>query len=348
MQSVYYVGLDVHKKTVSACVKRADGTIVSEATLAARHRDLVDWATALDRPWRGGMEATLFTGWIYDALSPHAAGLVVGNPLMMRAIGASKKKSDRLDARTIADLVRCDLMPACYMPPAEVRELRRVLRYRNFLVRQAVKMKNKTAGLLMETGCEYNKKRLHGKRYFEELLGTLDAVPESVKDMLRFNRDMMVTFDRCQRQLLDALEARPLIAARVERLQTVAGVGQVMALTWALEIADPHRFASIDRAQSYCGLTSGQNESAGKSTRGPLSKQRNPHLQTMLVEAAHLAPRWNPSLKDVKERESKRGNKNRATLAVARKLVAYLLAVDKSGKPFEDRRANSNKNTGKQ
>lgn len=56
-----------------------------------------------------------------------------------------------------------------------------MLRHRNFLVRQAVKMKNKTAGLLMETGCEYNKKPLHGKRYFEELLGTQDTIPGSVK-----------------------------------------------------------------------------------------------------------------------------------------------------------------------
>jgi len=339
MQSLYYVGLDVHKKTVSACVKLADGTIVNEAKLAARPSALIEWARTLDRPWKGGMEATLFTGWIYDTLNPLASGLVVGNPLMMRAIGASKKKNDRLDARKIADLVRCGLMPACYMPPPEFRELRRVLRYRNFLVRQAVKMKNKTAGLLMETGCEYNKKRLHGKKYFEELLGTLDTIPGSVKEMMRFNREMMVTFDRCQQKLLDALENKPLIAERVERLQSIRGVGQVVALTWVLEIADPKRFSSIDRAQSYCGLTSAQKESAGKSARGPISKQRNPHLQHILIEAAHLAPRWNEGLKEVKEREEKRGNKNRAALAVARKMVAYLLAVDKSGKPFEDRRA---------
>lgn len=64
----------------------------------------------------------------------------------------------------------------------------------------------------------------------------------------------------------------------------------------------------------------------------------------MLVEAAHLAPRWNPALKDVKERESKRGNKNRATLAVARKLVAYLLAVDKSrGSPRKERQRHWNR-----
>ncbi len=69
----------------------------------------------------------------------------------------------------------------------------------------------------------------------------------------------------------------------------------------------------------------------------PISKQRNKHLQTILIEAAKIAPQWNPQLKAVHEKEIGRGNRNRATLAVARKLVAYLLAVDKSGKDFEVR-----------
>ncbi len=69
-----------------------------------------------------------------------------------------------------------------------------------------------------------------------------------------------------------------------------------------------------------------------------MSKQRNKHLQTVLIEAAKLAPRFNPELKAVHERELAHGSRNRATLAVARKLVAYLLAVDRSGTPFTPRR----------
>jgi len=83
-----------------------------------------------------------------------------------------------------------------------------------------------------------------------------------------------------------------------------------------------------------------QRESAGVNKRAPISKQRNKHLQTILVEAAKLGPRYNPQLKAVHDRETAKGNKNRATLAVARKLVAYLLAVDKSGKDFEPREVN--------
>jgi transposase len=91
---------------------------------------------------------------------------------------------------------------------------------------------------------------------------------------------------------------------------SIDGVGEIVALTWVLEIGEVNRFSSIGRAQSYCGLTSAQNNSAGVEYGGPISKQRNKHLQTVLVEAAKLA----------------RGNRNRGTLAVARKMVAYLMA----------------------
>ena len=148
----HYIGFDVHKKAVSYCVKVADGTIVEEGKLRATHEALRQWAGKRSEPWRGAMEATLFSGWIYDALKPFAAELQMGHPAMMKAIGASKKKNDKLDARKIGDLVRCNLLPACYVAPAETRELRRMMRYRNLVVEQATRMKIKMSGLLMECG----------------------------------------------------------------------------------------------------------------------------------------------------------------------------------------------------
>ena len=112
-------------------------------------------------------------------------------------------------------------------------------------------------------------------------------------------------------------------------------MGQITALTWTLEIGDPHRFRSAATAMSYCGLTAALKSSAGKQQRGPISKQRNHWLQSTLIEAAKLAPRWNPQLAALQARELERGHRNRATLAVARKLVTYLLAVDKSGQSFQ-------------
>lgn len=336
-ETLYYMGMDIHKKTIAFCVKDAAGEIIREGTIRNRRDAIKGLAAELDFPWIGAMEATMFTGFVYDVFAEEGYIIKVANPYELKAIVSAKKKSDRLDARTIADLLRCNLLPETYMAPREIRELRQMLRFRNLLVEEVVKFKNRTSGLLMEAGAEYNKSKLHGKRYFKELLERLDYVPESVLDLLKMSRSSYEMFDEMQKRLIKGLKDHPRIRERVERLRTIPGVGEIMALTWVLEVSDSFRFPSISHAVSYCGLCSAYKESAGKVRRGPLSKQRNANLQTMLIEVAKLAPTFNSRLAEVHEQELAEGNRNKATIAVARKLVAYMLSVDKSGKNFEIR-----------
>jgi transposase len=335
-----YIGFDIHKKTISYCVKQNDGKILEEGVIGATRRKLESWAMERREPWCGAMEATVFTGWVYDTLKPWAAELKVAHPPMLKAIAASKKKNDRIDARKIADLLRCDLLPECYIAPTEVRELRRMLRYRNLVVTEAVRMKNRIAGLLMETGTEYNKQRLHGAQYFSEVLANLEEVPESVLHLLKLSRASVEMFQGVERQLRQRLLKDSLLRDRVELLQTIPGVGEILSLTWALEVGEVERFTSIGNAISYCGLCSAENSSAGIQYRGPISRKRNRHLQVVLIEAAKVAPRWDLRLREIRDRERLRGSRNRASMAVARRLVAYLVSVDRSGQPFvvEDRK----------
>lgn len=328
--SMYYIGLDIHKKIIAFCIKAANGDLVERGTLAATRKNLSEWISRLPKPWTLAMEATLFTGWVYDFLKPHAHAIKVAHPEMLKAITAAKNKNDRSDAEKITDLLRVDMLPECYMAPSQLRELRRILRYRNYICRTAVKEKNKISGLLMEVGATYNKKKLHGKKYFSQLLENAQYVPESVLNMLRLSRSNLEILNDIQKRLIAAIKENRLIKDRVQRLLSIPGIGVITALTWVLEIGEPGRFSSIAQAISYCGLCSAQKESAGKQYRGPISKKRNKHLQTVLIEAAKLAPQWNPQLAQVHQKELAKGNRNRATLAVARKLVAYMLAVDKN------------------
>src|SRR6266404_3905696 len=135
MNAIHYIGFDVHKKTISFCVKTADGQIVEEGRLEAERTVLRRWAAGRKQPWRGAMEATLFSAWIYDTLKPYAQQMDMAHPARMKAITAGKKKNDQIDARTIADLLRCHLLPVCYVMSPEMRDLRRLLRYRNLMVR---------------------------------------------------------------------------------------------------------------------------------------------------------------------------------------------------------------------
>ena len=329
----YFVGFDVHKQVIAYCVKTVDGQIVREGKIAATRKALDEWVQSMPGAWQGGMEATLFSYWIFRHLKPHAARLEMGHPARMKAISAGKKKSDKLDARTLADLLRANLFPACYVMPPELEGLRRQLRFRRMVVEETVRFKNKTAGLLMETGVEYQGKRLHGKRYFTALMEqTLmdERVDEDLRPLLEFSRSQTEELGRMDDRLMRLLEKHPRLEARVKALRKIDGVGPVTALSWALEVGDPSRFSSIKRAVSYCGLASALRESAGQQKRGPLSKQRNRHLQTVLIEASKIGVLYHQKLREIYDQASQKGHANRATLAVARKLVAYLLAADRA------------------
>ena len=331
---MYYIGLDVHKKTISYCVKDAAGHVHREGKVGSTRRELDAWIPTLPQPRTIAMEATIFSGWIYDHLLPHAVAIKVAHPLMLRAIAAAKKKNDTIDASKIADCLRCDFLPECHMASTEIRNRRRVLRYRHLLVRQMVQTKNRVSGLLLETGVEHNKSRLHKVGYFRGLLATSSDIDDSIRPLLRLSRE---TIERCQKTdyaLVSLLQRDPLLADRIRRLRTVPGVGPITALTWALEMGDTSRFRTIKQAISYCGLCGDEHSSADKVMRMPLSKQRNKHIQHVLVEAAKLAPRQSAELALLHQKAMEKGNRNRATLAVARKIVAWLLAVDRENREF--------------
>ncbi len=198
---MYYIGLDVHKKTISYCVKDAAGQVHQEGKIGATRRDLDNWIKTLPQPRMMAMEATIFTGWIYDYLLPHAENVKVAHPLMLRAIAAAKKKNDRIDAGKIADCLRCDFLPECHMASTEVRDRRRTLRYRNLVMRQMVQMKNRVSGLLMESGVSYDKQRLHKMGYFTELFATNEEISDSIRPLLRLSREHVLRGQRLDRAL---------------------------------------------------------------------------------------------------------------------------------------------------
>src|SRR5271154_3209688 len=240
---MYYIGLDVHKKTISYCVKDAAGRVYQEGKIGSTRRELDGWIRTMPKPRMIAMEATIFTGWIYDHLRPHASEVKVAHPLMLRAIAAAKKKNDKIDASKIADCLRCDFLPECYMASTEIRERRRTLRYRNLLVRQSVQPKNKIAVLLMEAGVSYSKQKLHKVGYFRDLLKTNPDINESLRSLLQLCRETLVRLQKIESALIRSLARDRLLAERVDRLMTIPAVGPITALTWALEVGDVKRFS---------------------------------------------------------------------------------------------------------
>jgi transposase len=173
------------------------------------------------------------------------------------------------------------------------------------------------------------------KKYFEDFLDSkAAAMPDGLPGLLRLGRNVIEVLRSMNRNLVHILENDSVLAARVTCLMSIPRVGIILALTWSLEIGDVGRFGSQKAAISYCGLCGTEQSSAGKSQRTPISKQRNKHLQTTLIKAAKIALRWHPEFALLYDQQKQKGNDNGATLAIARKLVSYLLAVDRGDSLF--------------
>ena len=189
----------------------------------------------------------------------------------------------------------------------------------------------------MRDGIVYENRSLHGKRYFATLL-TEAEIDQEMLITLQCNRLTIDLLRKVERGLKRRLLSNKELRERVQRLMTIPGVGLITALTWSLEIDNPHRFSSFDKATSYCGLCSAEKESGGKSRRGPLSKVRNKNLQWVLIEAAKIGVKYNERLAQVYEKTCRHKDRNAATIAVARRLVGVLLAIDKAGAVYDPNR----------
>ena len=265
----HYIGFDVHKKSISYCVKTADGQILEEGKLRATHQVLREWAQKRSEPWHGAMEATLFSGWIYDALKPFAAELQMGNRSRMKAIGAAKKKSDKLDARKIADLVRCNLLPVCYVGPAEMRDLRRLLRYRNLVVGQAVQMKNRMSGMLMEVGAEYSKRTPARQAVFQRIAGPIGGGAGIGEGSAAAEPGCAGNVRDDATAIARPIAERTLAGETGETAEGIGGAGRGDGPDLGVGDLRPRRIPSIGDAVSYCGLVSALVSSADKAKRGP-------------------------------------------------------------------------------
>jgi transposase len=336
MEEIHSIGFDVHHKTIAIHDMDSKGKKCNAWIIGANRNALMRWLIEeAPTQWQGAMEATLFTAWIYDELKKHNPRIYVGDPQMLTYIAKTKKKNDRLDARKLANLLRCDLFPAIHMPDPQTRYLRGLLRHRNFVVRQITRFKNNTTGHLMSNGVLFEERKLHGKKYFARLLEE-SQIPEELLVVLQINRRQIDFLRDVERMLLRRLLSHNLLHHRLLRLMSIPGVGVITALSWCLEIDRPERFRSAAQAISYCGLCAAQKESGGKSQRGPLSPKRNKHLQWVLIEAAKIAVQYNEKFSTVYDKTKAKRNANAASIAVARKLVTFLLALDKSGEVYRN------------
>ena len=314
------IGLDVHRDFAQVAIWEK-GQVVDAGRIPTTPDGLREFADRLGRADKVALEATMNTAAIAGLLAERAGEVVVSNPFKTRAIAEAKIKTDKVDARVLAELLAADYLPSVWQADESTRALRREVGTHVGLVRQRTRIKNQVQAILARNLCPrcpaadlFGHK---GRRWLADQPLAADE-RRMVASLLR-----QLDFIGEELRLVDAELAHvALDDPNVGRLMTIPGVDMAVAVAIQATVGDFSRFSSPAKLVSYVGLDPKVRQSGGlAATHGRISKQGRAWARGMLVEAAFSASRAPGPLRGFYERVKARRGWQIATVAVARKLL---------------------------
>ena len=330
----YFAGLDVSLEWTSACVVDEEGRIVREAKVLSEPDALVAFFVELGVDvTRIGLEAGPLSQWLHDGLAEAGLPVVCAETRQLKAVlSTTVNKSDRNDARGIAQMVRVNLIRPVHVKTVSSQEKRLLLTNRKLMLKQLCDAEANIRGTLRNFGLKVGKV---GRGRFEarilELIDDRAALACLVEPMLRARAELLAAFNQLHKMVLDAVRGDPVC----RRLMTVPGVGPVTALTFRATVDVPARFARSRAVGAHFGLTPRKWQSGEVDRMGRISKCGDAMMRTALYEAANVmltrTKRWS-WLKAWAMQVAKRRGQARAKVALARRLgvIMHRMWVDGS------------------
>jgi transposase len=338
----FYGGVDLYARTLSLHILDQAGQTVLARTLPCQPQAFLD-AVA---PYRDHLvvacECLFCWYWLADLCAAQGIPFVLGHALYMKAIHGGKTKNDSLDAHKIAVLLRGGMIPQAYVYPKGMRETRDLLRRRMYLVHKRAE----TITHLVNTNSQYNLPPFSKKLAYAANRVELDVAARftdpSLKKTVQIDLALLDQYDA----LLGDVELYLTRTAKVDdaqayaRLQSIPGVGKVLALVLLYEIHDIGRFERVGQFLSYARLVRCSHESAGKkqSTSAKRQKIGNAHLRWAFAEAACLFLRASPRARQWKERQQKKRGEGKALAILAAKLGRTVYHLLRKGLVFDEER----------
>jgi transposase len=334
-----YVGIDVSLEQSSVCVVDATGKVVREAKVASEPEALIAWLR--DQPCaatRIGLEAGPLSQWLHAGLE--AAGFAV-QLLETRHVRSAFKtmpvKTDKKDARGIAQLLRLGWFRPVHCKSLAAQEIRTLLTARKLLQTKQHDMQMAVRGILRGFGLKVGPTT---PPTFEARVRALvvdhPTLVMATEALLAARAELLRQFKALDRRLVVAGRAD----ARARRLMTVPGVGSLVALTFTAAVDDPTRFRSSRQVGAHFGLTPSRYQSGETDVTGRISKIGDHGVRTALYEAANVIltrPVKGSALKDWAHAIAKRSGPKKAKVALARKLAVVLHRMLVDGTDFRPR-----------
>jgi transposase len=332
---MYYCVLDLHaKSSVYAMVTRR-GKRISEGKVPSTRRGFQTMLKHADgQKVRVVVEASTRSRWAAMTLEGLGAEVVVVDPRKVRVIAETKHKTDKTDARILADLLRTGALPkAVWQIPRDTHELREKMRMRWSLVRQRTALVLRARSMLASVGITLGKRALMSEATWDRLMRR-KSLPSELKALLgilhRTIQDMTQAIAE-----VEALYASQLEDPVVKRLQQIPGVGPIVALTTVASLGTPTRFKDSRAAAAYTGLIPSERSSGERHRRGHITKQGPSELRRVWIQAAnaalrmpaHPVGRWSNRL-------IHRRGRGVAIVALARRLFRWAFAVWRDNHEF--------------
>ena len=334
----YYAGIDVSLESSAVCIVDGAGKILREAKVASEPEALIAWFGS--QRWameRIGLEAGPLSQWLYAALreAGHAVEL-----LETRHVRAAFKtmpvKTDRKDARGIAQLMRLGWFRPVHCKSIEAQETRTVLAARKLLQSKLYDVENSLRGLLRGFGLKVGKttqRRFAGR--ITELVAGQPGLELVAQALLAAHAVLLGEFNRLDRHTQKLAKLHP----QARLLMTTPAVGPIVALTYAAAIDDPARFRSSKAVGAHFGLTPKKYQSGQTDYTGRISKIGDASVREALYQSAHVMltkPVKNcTALKGWAMRIARRAGMRKAKVALARKLAVLLHRMLADNKPFD-------------
>lgn len=331
-----YVGIDLHSTNMVIVATNSNGDVVKEAKIQSNPKALERFFTSITGPVKAVVECTSFWFWLSDWFRSKGIPLVLAHAKMVKAISYAKVKTDKVDARTLAELLKADLIPEAFQVEGDRRELRELTRGRLRMIQQ----RSKLQAALWNLAAKYNVDvRRHGWRYPKDLRNWLTTqLPESAAFQVELKVDQVIQLQRHIGWMEDKIEMKIEYNDQVKRLLEIPGFGLVVAWTVLAEIGDIHRFPTAKQFTSYCRLVPGSKDSGGKHRHKRACKDGNRYLHLAFSHAAiHAYSHYKPVAQYYRKIRRRSGVKvARAVIAKElAKIVWHMLSKDQAYKGFK-------------
>jgi transposase len=323
-----YIGVDFHARQQTICYLTTEG---GEIVLHQLKHDDKAAVRSFYAQFTGrvivGLEASGYSPWFEQLLEELGCEVWLGNAMQIRRRARSRHKNDRRDAELILDLMLHNEFPRLFVLPLQSREVLRMLRYRQKLIKMRTMAKNSLQALALQSGLA------KGSHLFTKA-GQQELQTAPMSPAMQWQRDQWLQLlEPLNQRLLQTmlwLKQQSTADQRISRLRTHPGLGLLTALCLVHTLEPVTRFRNTRKVVGYAGLDPLEGSSAERIRFGAISKAGPRVLRYLLIEAAHTSVKYDPDLKRFYKRLAERRGRPKAKTAVGRKLLirAYIMLRD--------------------